>query len=281
MTTETGAFVTAPEAKPSREELKKRLVAFWESQAANRDTELDENAVSLRIRGKLAACIPEGSRILDAACGTCANSAWYSAQGRYFGTDLSEGFLRLGKKLESRLCCADAERLPFADKSFDAVSFTYALEHTVEPESVLKELCRVTREKGRVLLLGPSWDLPFWYPNALKSRSNVRGWRLRYTISRLRGQLAGWLLGRLPFEMMDEPDAFHRPFEADSDAVYVVWSYEVIRQMKRTGFRLMHSEVDDRLIGTKFAVKLLMRLLFLLPLYRLAGSTVLMVFERD
>jgi hypothetical protein len=63
--------------------------------------------------------------------------------------------------------------------------------------------------------------------------------------------------------------------------VYIVWSYEVIRQMKRWGFRLIHSEVDDRLLGTNGGVRVLKRILFLLPMYRLAGSTALMVFERE
>ena len=88
------------------------------------------------------------------------------------------------------------------------------------------------------------------------------------------------MFGRLPFETVEEPDIFLREFEIDADAVYVVWSYEVIRQMKRWGFRLIHSEVDDRLLGTNSAVRLLKQLLFLLPMYRLAGSTVMMIFER-
>jgi hypothetical protein len=77
--------------------------------------------------------------------------------------------------------------------------------------------------------------------------------------------------------IVEEPDIFVR----DADAVYVEWSYEVIRQLKRWGFKLIHSEVDDRLLGTNFGVRLLKRLLILLPPYRLAGSTVLMVFERE
>jgi hypothetical protein len=54
----------------------------------------------------------------------------------------------------------------------------------------------------------------------------------------------------------------------------------VIRQMKRFGCRLVHAEVDDRLWGTKGAVRLLKRVLYLLPPYRHAGGTVLLVFER-
>jgi hypothetical protein len=131
------------------------------------------------------------------------------------------------------------------------------------------------------MLLGPTWDLPSWYPNALASKSKDIGWRVRYTLIRLAGQLRAWIFGRLPFDTVEEPDALSREFDFDADVVYIVWSYEVIRQMRRWGFRLIHSEVDDRLVGTNTAVRLLKRLLFLLPLYRLAGSTVLMVFERE
>ena len=122
---------------------------------------------------------------------------------------------------------------------------------------------------------------PSEYPNALASRRQQKGWLLKYSFSRLAGQLRGWALGNLPFVIVTEPDAFNREFEADADAVYVVWSYEVIRQMKRWGFRLLHSEVDDRLLGSNWGVRNLKRLLYLLPIYRLAGSTVLMVFERE
>src|ERR1700756_3057417 len=40
--------------------------------------------------------------------------------------------------------------------------------------------------------------------------------------------------------------------------------------MKRWGFRLIHSEVDDRLLETNGGVRMWKRLLFLLPTYRLA-----------
>jgi len=266
--------------KSKRESLKARLLDFWNAQEQNRDAGLDEAAASLPSRGKLASFIPEGSKILDVACGTTANAEWFKRRGAYFGTDLCIGFLRLAHKPELRLACANGEELPFSDGCFDVATLTFALEHTVNPVGVLKEMCRVVRKKGRVILLGPNWDLPFWYPNALASRRKRTGWLLGYTLKRFARQLGGWILGRLPFEIVEEPDIFLREFEIDADAVYIVWSYEVIRQMERWGFRLIHSEVDDRLLGTNFGVKLLKRLLFLLPPYRLAGSTVLMVFER-
>lgn len=150
----------------------------------------------------------------------------------------------------------------------------------MSPVGVLKEIWRVVRPGGRIVLLGPTWDLPFWYPNALRSKAHKTLWRLTYTMKRALGQLGGWLFGRLPFLIIDDPDVLHREFECDADAVYVVWSYEVIRVMKRCGCRLIHAEVDERLWGRHMLVRFLKHLLFLLPPYRYAGSTVLMVFDR-
>jgi hypothetical protein len=41
-------------------------------------------------------------------------------------------------------------------------------------------------------------------------------------------RFAGYFLGRLPFVIIEEPGAFSKPFTYDSNAVYVVWWYEVI-----------------------------------------------------
>jgi SAM-dependent methyltransferase len=287
MSREAFREATSPQPLPAggpntnHESLKARLVRYWNSQEQDRNVGLDEAAAKLPARGRLASFLPEGSKILDVACGTTANVEWFKPRGTYFGTDITFGFLRLAYKSAKNLICADAEALPFGDRSFDAATLTFALEHTVNPVAVLYEMCRVVKQNGLVILLGPTWDLPFWYPSALTSRRKQFGWHLQYTMSRLAGQLAGWIFGRLPFLIIEEPDAFSREFEADADAVYVVWSYEVVRQMKRWGFRLIHSEVDDRLLGTNSAVKLIKQLLLLLPPYRLAGSTVMMVFERE
>jgi hypothetical protein len=92
--------------------------------------------------------------------------------------------------------------------------------------------------------------------------------------------MRAWFTGDLPFLRVEEPDAFHGEFVYDADAVYVVWTYEVARHMELLGCRLVHGEVDDRMWGTNTIVRLLKRLLYLLPIYRYAGSTVLLVFER-
>src|SRR5258708_18977257 len=133
--------------KSKQESLKARLLDFWNAQEQNREVGLDEAAASLPSRGRLASFIPEGSKILDVACGTTANVEWFKRRGAYFGTDLCIGFLRLARKPGLRLTCANGEALPFGDGCFDVATLTFALEHTVNPVGVLQEMCRVVGKR--------------------------------------------------------------------------------------------------------------------------------------
>lgn len=265
---------------PEKHELRGRLRAFWNAQQCYWDGTSSGECVESPIRQRATSFVPTGSSVLDVACGTAANSAWLKDRCHYVGIDLSIKALQQPLHRSLRLACADAGRLPFRKESFDAVMSSYVLEHTVEPVETLREMCRVVRPGGAIVLVGPAWDFPFWYPNSLRSKSGDSLWRLRYTYRRFCGQLLGWWFGRLPFASVDDPDAFHSDFIYDADAVYIVWTYEVIRVMKEWGHRLVHWEVDDRLLGTSSAVRSLKRLLLLLPIYKYAGSTVTLVFEK-
>lgn len=264
----------------SRDRLKARLKEFWNAQEIYWSLLAEEPASKPSVRARASSFIPEGSRTLDIACGCATNSKWLLDRGQYFGCDISFRGLSRAQRDGLHLTCADAENLPFADNAFDAVLSTYALEHAANPSTMLQEMVRVVRPGGRIVLLGPTWDFPFWFPNSLQSRAGSLIWRCQFTLSRFAGQLAGVLFGRLPFLIVEEPDAFVLPFVVDSDAVYIAWSYEIIRLLQRSGCHLEFAEVDDQLLGSNPLIRLFKRLLRILPMYRYAGSTVLLVFER-
>ncbi len=48
------------------------------------------------------------------------------------------------------------EKLPFADGEFDAVSCMEGIEHTIEPMTLIKELCRVRKSGGKIILSTPN-----------------------------------------------------------------------------------------------------------------------------
>jgi SAM-dependent methyltransferase len=266
--------------KARTERLRARLRQFWSGFDAYLDNPAQADAGEKSLRARAASFVPQGSRTLDVACGLATNSMYLSPRGQYFGTDISLNFLCHAASRDLRLACADGEALPFAAESFDAVISTYALEHCVEPVRMLREMCRVTRPGGRIILLGPAWDFPFWYPNALLSKSQSRTWRFTYAAKRAAAQLRAMLGGASPFMIIEDPDALTHPFVYDSDAVYIVWTYEVIRTMKTLGCKLILAEADTPLLGDNPLVRTAKRLLMTLPAYRHAGSTVLLVFEK-
>ncbi len=62
--------------------------------------------------------------------------------------------LHAGKRArpEVPLLAGDALRLPFADASFDAVTISFALRNVIDTDAALRELARVTRPGGRLVV---------------------------------------------------------------------------------------------------------------------------------
>lgn len=93
--------------------------------------------------------------VLDVATGTGAVAERLLARGaRVSGVDQSPSMLAAARaRLDDhdgrlRLVEAEAERLPFADASFDALTVTYLWRYVDDPAAVLRELTRVLRPGG-------------------------------------------------------------------------------------------------------------------------------------
>ncbi|HEY4894807.1 MAG TPA: class I SAM-dependent methyltransferase [Solirubrobacteraceae bacterium] len=109
-----------------------------------------------------AAAPAAGQRILDVATGTGMVAAELLARAdcTVVGIDQSPAMLaaareRFGAAGGSRveLLQGEAERLPFADASFDGLTFTYLLRYVDDPRATVRELARVVRPGGRVASL--------------------------------------------------------------------------------------------------------------------------------
>src|SRR5918997_519987 len=98
-----------------------------------------------------------GRRVLEVGCGSAPCARWLAMQGAHpVGLDLSGAMLRHAAALDATtgvvvpLVQAGAERLPFADASFDlACSAFGAVPFVAEPERVMREVARVLRPGGR------------------------------------------------------------------------------------------------------------------------------------
>jgi len=106
-----------------------------------------------------------GERVLDLAAGTGTSSQPFRDRGAYVvPCDFSLGMLRQGKSQLPKLpfVAGDGTRLPFADETFDAVTISFGLRNVVDPELGLRELRRVTRPGGRIVVC--EFSSPTWAP---------------------------------------------------------------------------------------------------------------------
>jgi SAM-dependent methyltransferase len=108
-----------------------------------------------------AARVGPGTRVLDVATGPGHVAAAAAARGAEpVGVDIAEGMLAVARRDHPQLDFrpGDAEALPFADSSFDAVVGAFVLNHLARPEVAATELARVLAPGGRVAL--SVWDVP-------------------------------------------------------------------------------------------------------------------------
>lgn len=111
-----------------------------------------------RALAEVASALGEGGRLLEVGAGTGGNFALYPKGVRAACVEPSrEMLLRAAAKplrpAGSLLARACAERLPFADATFDAAFATLVFCSVASPAEGLKELRRVVRAGGRVVLL--------------------------------------------------------------------------------------------------------------------------------
>jgi len=103
--------------------------------------------------------MPAPEMVLDGGCGTGYGAALlsrYWPQSTITGCDLSLEMLRLARGKNINAVCADLEKLPFPDATFDFVWSSLALQWCSTPD-VYTELYRILSGKGALLFatLGP------------------------------------------------------------------------------------------------------------------------------
>ena len=111
----------------------------------------------------MVANLKEGDQVLDIAGGTGDLSLAFATKvgttGRVVHTDINEAMLRTGRdrlldagvSLPTLVC--DAEKLPFPSNHFDVVSVAFGLRNMTHKDAALKEMCRVLKPGGKLLVL--------------------------------------------------------------------------------------------------------------------------------
>ncbi len=102
---------------------------------------------------RAALDIGPGDRVLDLAAGTAVSTEELARSGAWcVAADFSVGMLLAGNARAVPKVAADATRLPFGEGTFDAVTISFGLRNVVEPEAGLREMARVTKPGGRLVV---------------------------------------------------------------------------------------------------------------------------------
>jgi demethylmenaquinone methyltransferase/2-methoxy-6-polyprenyl-1,4-benzoquinol methylase len=111
------------------------------------------------------AGVRRGQRVLDLAAGTGDLAAKFAKivgpDGAVVMSDINEAMLTVGRERlvddgivgNLSYALANAEKLPFADNSFDCVTIGFGLRNVTHKQFALNEMYRVLRPAGRALVL--------------------------------------------------------------------------------------------------------------------------------
>lgn len=102
----------------------------------------------------------KGLTVLEIGCGLGTDGAQFAMAGAdYVGVDLTDAAVELARKhfelsnLRGSFRTADAEKLDFADDTFDVVYSHGVLHHTPDTESAVREVHRVLKPGGRAIVM--------------------------------------------------------------------------------------------------------------------------------
>ena len=133
-----------------------------------------------------------GRAVLDVGCGTGWFSQWANARGgRVTSLDIGVRLLaEARRRAQSRPVAADACQLPLASNSFDVVISSECIEHTTNPLLALREIHRVARPGGLIVVTVPNQRWHFAV--TIATRFNLRpfhGYENWLRWNELRGEL--------------------------------------------------------------------------------------------
>ncbi len=145
----------------------KRVAGVFTSVASKYDIMNDLMSAGLHRLWKRFAIgvsgVRKGQRVLDVAGGSADLTRLFLKEvgetGQVVLTDINNAMLRVGRDrlLDEGIITpttqCDAEHLPFADNYFDCVSIAFGLRNVTHKEAALREMRRVLKPGGRVIVL--------------------------------------------------------------------------------------------------------------------------------
>jgi ubiquinone/menaquinone biosynthesis C-methylase UbiE len=136
-----------------------RTRRFWDQFAGRYDHRIEPTERMLFPGGREWACAQADGDVLEVAVGTGRNLPYYRRVQSLTGIDLSPGMLAVARHralalgIYADLRVGNAEALEFGDATFDTVVCTISLCNIPDDRAAIKEMYRVLKPGGRLVLL--------------------------------------------------------------------------------------------------------------------------------
>jgi len=197
-------------------------------------------------------CYPQGSRVLEAACGVGAQTvilAKNSPGAEFMSIDIAPESLRQAELRAEREGCknvtfrqADVCHLPFSQGTFDHVFVCFLLEHLPEPVPVLEGLKQVLRPGGTITVIEGDHGSALFYPESTNAQ------RVIDCLVYLQRQMGGnALIGRELWHLMN--DAGFSEVTVSPRLVYADESRPEATEGVKHIFIAMIESVKEQVIG--------------------------------
>jgi len=200
-----------------------------------------------------------GEKVLDVACGSGILTLKIAEKGcQTYGADISSDainraqYLAEREKIPCEFKVSNAESLSFPDSYFDKVVSSSALEHFQDDLNALKEMNRVLKTHGILVLTVDSFTYPM--SSELKEKHTEKGFVINYyDETKLKGKLE-----KAGFELDQNKYLLNSPITA---FLYNLWIKLWIKNIDGYGLlwpmisfiSIPLGLVSDRLIGKKDA----------------------------
>ena len=176
--------------KITETEIKSKMY-FYENFAGEFDSKMNMYDTLKRIDVIFNELLTEdinGKLLLDAGCGT----GWFSQRAFERGAivtsmDLGDNLLNeTAKKCNSKRVIGSVLEIPFENNSFDIIISSEVIEHVPNPLVAIKEMYRVLKPGGTLILTTPNkiWYFAIWIANTFKLRpyQGLENWSWYYSL---------------------------------------------------------------------------------------------------
>jgi ubiquinone/menaquinone biosynthesis C-methylase UbiE len=149
--------VPAPRSPALTADMREKIRASFDESAADEEhfpTTIDPRIYHVKLIGEHLGDL-RGKRVLDVGCGKGRFARIFrerEPEAEFWGLDISPEMLRfVPQGIHTR--AGSMTELPFDDGYFDGAYATESLEHAVEIERAVSEICRVVKPGGRIAII--------------------------------------------------------------------------------------------------------------------------------